>query len=276
MKGRRWWSNRTGLRTPESSGGGGIRAQVHGAHRQWPQRPHVVAGPQGRPDAHPFPRLLRRVERGRADAGATQAGAFPGAHHILPLGGGVGALQRLGPALPFLGEKGIAPNTPEWKEQVEAYPVQARKTMEGRLRPDIPARRYVCFYPMDKKRGEEKNWYDAPFAERQRMMQDHGHRPGLRRPGDPDHLRLHRLRRLGVGRRPLRRRSRGVQEACLTRCASTRPARSTGCSGRSTWGSSSGQRNWGRCWKAGHRGSECRRPRKLSEGVTWVCRTTLR
>ena len=73
-----------------------------------------------------------------------------------------------------LGEKGIAPNTPEWKEQVEAYLVQARKTMEGRLRPDIPARRYVCFYPMDKKRGEEKNWYDAPFAERQRMMQDHG------------------------------------------------------------------------------------------------------
>ena len=57
---------------------------------------------------------------------------------------------------------------------MEAYLVQARKTMEGRLRPDIPARRYVCFYPMDKKRGEEKNWYDAPFAERQRMMQDHG------------------------------------------------------------------------------------------------------
>ena len=42
---------------------------------------------------------------------------------------------------------------------------QARKTIEGRLRPDIPSRRYVCFYPMDKKRGEEKNWYDAPFAE---------------------------------------------------------------------------------------------------------------
>ena len=73
-----------------------------------------------------------------------------------------------------LNEKGIAPNTPEWKEQVEAYLAQARKTMEGRLWPDIPARRYVCFYPMDKKRGEEKNWYDAPFADRQRMMTDHG------------------------------------------------------------------------------------------------------
>ena len=73
-----------------------------------------------------------------------------------------------------LREKDIAPGTPEWKEQVEAYLTQARKTMEGRLWPDIPARRYVCFYPMDKKRGEEKNWYDAPLADRQRMMADHG------------------------------------------------------------------------------------------------------
>ena len=73
-----------------------------------------------------------------------------------------------------LNEKGITPGTPEWKEQVETYLAQVRKTMESRLRPDIPARRYVCFYPMDKKRGEEKNWYVAPFAERQRMMADHG------------------------------------------------------------------------------------------------------
>ena len=73
-----------------------------------------------------------------------------------------------------LQEKGVAPNTTEWKERVAAYLTQAQKTMEGRLRPDIPARRYVCFYPMDKRRGEAKNWYDAPFAERQRMMTDHG------------------------------------------------------------------------------------------------------
>ena len=73
-----------------------------------------------------------------------------------------------------LNEKGIASGTPEWKERVDAYLAQARQTMESRLRPDIPARRYVCFYPMDKKRGEEKNWYDVPFVERQRMMADHG------------------------------------------------------------------------------------------------------
>ena len=73
-----------------------------------------------------------------------------------------------------LDRKGVAPDTPEWKQQVEAYLVQARKSMEGRLRPEIPARRYVCFYPMDKRRGESKNWYQAPLSERQRMMQEHG------------------------------------------------------------------------------------------------------
>ena len=28
------------------------------------------------------------------------------------------------------------------------------------------------------------------------------------------------------------------------------------CSGLSTWGSSSGLRSWGRCWRVGRRGSE--------------------
>lgn len=73
-----------------------------------------------------------------------------------------------------LQEKGTVPGTTEWKDQVEAQLQQARKSMETRLFPEIPARRYVCFYPMDKKRGEEKNWYSVPLEERQRMMQDHG------------------------------------------------------------------------------------------------------
>ena len=73
-----------------------------------------------------------------------------------------------------LRDKGTVPGTAEWTEQVEAQLQQARKSMETRLFPEVPARRYVCFYPMDKKRGEEKNWYSVPLEERQRMMQDHG------------------------------------------------------------------------------------------------------
>ena len=46
--------------------------------------------------------------------------------------------------------------------------------MAPRLFPAVPEARYLCFYPMDRKRGEQVNWYTVPFAERQRMMHEHG------------------------------------------------------------------------------------------------------
>jgi chlorite dismutase len=46
--------------------------------------------------------------------------------------------------------------------------------MASRLWPEIPPHRYLCFYPMDKKRGEVNNWYEVPIQERRRMMRDHG------------------------------------------------------------------------------------------------------
>ena len=46
--------------------------------------------------------------------------------------------------------------------------------MAPRLFPAIPDAKYLCFYPMDRQRGEDKNWYTVPFADRQRMMHEHG------------------------------------------------------------------------------------------------------
>ena len=46
--------------------------------------------------------------------------------------------------------------------------------MEPRLHTAIPTHRYICFYPMDRRRGESKNWYMVPFADRARMMHEHG------------------------------------------------------------------------------------------------------
>jgi chlorite dismutase len=46
--------------------------------------------------------------------------------------------------------------------------------MAPRLWPEIPGTRYVCFYPMDRRRGESKNWYEESLADRQRMMEKHG------------------------------------------------------------------------------------------------------
>jgi chlorite dismutase len=43
-----------------------------------------------------------------------------------------------------------------------------------RLHPTVPDAEYVCFYPMDKRRDPEQNWYDLPFEERAEHMQSHG------------------------------------------------------------------------------------------------------
>jgi peroxiredoxin len=73
-----------------------------------------------------------------------------------------------------LAERGVAPHSPEWKTEVDAQIAMQKKAMEARLYPQIPPRRYLCFYPMDRVRGEERNFYTLPIAERGRMMQDHG------------------------------------------------------------------------------------------------------
>lgn len=73
-----------------------------------------------------------------------------------------------------LGAQGLAPGTPEWDTAAAAIIDRQRKAMAVRLYPEIPSSRYLCFYPMDKKRGESKNWYSMPFADRQRLMHEHG------------------------------------------------------------------------------------------------------
>lgn len=73
-----------------------------------------------------------------------------------------------------LRERGLEPYTPDWDDAVAAERERQRQAMAARLAPAIPARRYLCFYPMDKKRGEVRNWYHVPIAERQKMMREHG------------------------------------------------------------------------------------------------------
>jgi hydrogen peroxide-dependent heme synthase len=73
-----------------------------------------------------------------------------------------------------LAEKGLEPHSPEWNAAIEQTLERQRAAMHPRLFPEIPAAKYLCFYPMDRRRGEQKNWYQVTFEERQRMMQEHG------------------------------------------------------------------------------------------------------
>jgi chlorite dismutase len=70
--------------------------------------------------------------------------------------------------------KGLKPGTAEWNREIEAELTRQREAAAPRLWPEIPQRRYLCFYPMNKFRGETKNWYSEPIRERQRMMREHG------------------------------------------------------------------------------------------------------
>jgi chlorite dismutase len=71
-------------------------------------------------------------------------------------------------------EKRVEPGSAEWNREVDAELAKQRQAAAPRLWPEIPQRRYLCFYPMNKSRSENKNWYSAPITERHRMMREHG------------------------------------------------------------------------------------------------------
>jgi peroxiredoxin len=73
-----------------------------------------------------------------------------------------------------LAERGVEPHSADWNAAIEETLARQRQAMYPRLFPEMPPHKYICFYPMDRRRGESKNWYQLPMAERQRQMQDHG------------------------------------------------------------------------------------------------------
>lgn len=86
----------------------------------------------------------------------------------------LGLYESTQKAYSSLAEKQIEPHTPEWDVQIGDTLARQKEAMASRLFPEIPAARYICFYPMDRRRGEDKNWYQEPLAERARMMHEHG------------------------------------------------------------------------------------------------------
>jgi hydrogen peroxide-dependent heme synthase len=70
--------------------------------------------------------------------------------------------------------RGLTPDSSELREAVTAEITEQRARLASRLWPKIPERRYLCFYPMTKRRSGADNWYMLPLEERQRLMHDHG------------------------------------------------------------------------------------------------------
>ena len=73
-----------------------------------------------------------------------------------------------------LAEEGLAHGTDAYTARFDAEIEQQRQRVLGRLFAPIPPARYVCFYPMNKRRGEIVNWYSETFERRAAMMLEHG------------------------------------------------------------------------------------------------------
>ncbi len=73
-----------------------------------------------------------------------------------------------------LAARGVELYSEEWKREIGDTVARQKEAMHPRLFPAMPSHRYITFYPMDRRRGEEKNWYTLPIEERQRQMNEHG------------------------------------------------------------------------------------------------------
>lgn len=73
-----------------------------------------------------------------------------------------------------LSEGGLAHGTEAYNTAFDEEMARQRQRVSARLFTSIPGARYVCFYPMDKRRGEINNWYTVEFERRAEMMLEHG------------------------------------------------------------------------------------------------------
>ncbi len=73
-----------------------------------------------------------------------------------------------------LADQGIAPNSEIYEELFETEMAKQQQRVRTRLFRSIPDNRYICFYPMNKRRGEQVNWYTLSLEQRREMMRGHG------------------------------------------------------------------------------------------------------
>ncbi len=66
------------------------------------------------------------------------------------------------------------PGSDEFEKAFDKEMETQRQRVMSRLFLDMPKTRFVCFYPMNKRRGEAVNWYSESFERRASMMREHG------------------------------------------------------------------------------------------------------
>jgi chlorite dismutase len=70
--------------------------------------------------------------------------------------------------------EGETVDSPSYNAKVQGYAAREPAMRQARLEPEMPSWPNACFYPMNKKRKVGENWFTLPFAERSRLMAEHG------------------------------------------------------------------------------------------------------
>lgn len=70
-------------------------------------------------------------------------------------------------------EEGMAPDSDEHRGALAAFTERMAAYAEHRLRPQLPERRVISFYPMSKRREPGQNWYELEFEDRRALMSGH-------------------------------------------------------------------------------------------------------
>lgn len=73
-----------------------------------------------------------------------------------------------------LTERGLQLHTKEWQEEYSKFIEPHRQNLHERAFCAMPSSNYICFYPMNKKRGEQFNWYAEGIGKRAELMMEHG------------------------------------------------------------------------------------------------------
>jgi chlorite dismutase len=110
-------------------------------------------------------------------------------------------------------KEGLSPDSAEFQKKMDAFRDRMRFYINERLYPVIPEHRAICFYPMNKARNGQDNWYSLDFDARKVPQATPDRRqssPQSKATGDG----RSRSGRLGMGR-TIRRRPDVLQEGRL-------------------------------------------------------------
>ena len=72
------------------------------------------------------------------------------------------------------GDCTTAPESDEHRVKLKQYEKRLEIIRRQRLYPDLPAWPAFCFYPMNKRRDGDQNWFLLPYPARARLMGEHG------------------------------------------------------------------------------------------------------